>query len=124
MALAETGAARHTLPQEVRAAVPALLIARTFSSGASEIQLDRHWHQGYTTNRGLVLDGPGNTREIMKAWGVPDDPAGLNVLDIGSLNGAATCEASKRNARCVLALDALPTRETHVDKVIAQLRCK
>lgn len=83
--------------------------------------MDKHWHQGYITDRGLVLDGPSDTLAIMKACGVPDDLSGLHVLDIGSLNGAATCEAIRRNAASVVALDALPHSETHFDEVTRDL---
>lgn len=79
--------------------------------------MDRHWHQGYITDTGLVLDGPSDTLAIMNACGVPGDLSGLNVLDIGALNGAATCEAIKRNAKSVVALDALPPKATGFDEV-------
>jgi len=62
------------------------------------------WHQRFTID-GVSSPGYHDMDLLISSAEVPNDLAGLSVLDVGTTNGAAAFECEKRGAKEVVAVD-------------------
>jgi tRNA (mo5U34)-methyltransferase len=66
------------------------------------------WHQRWQLAPGVVTPGANDIGWLLNHAGLPNDLTGLDVLDIGTTNGAGAFEVERRGASRVVAVDIFP----------------
>ena len=70
------------------------------------------WHHRIEVAPGVWTPGLQDTATVLSQIGMPEDLAGMRVLDIGARDGFFSFEAERRGAREVIALDNEPPHHT------------
>ncbi len=83
---------------------------KTFKEWVREqVEKEGYWFHRIQLYPDLITPGWSDpTTEKMPYFGLPEDLTGMRVLDIGCADGYFSCEAERRGAREVVAIDSFP----------------
>lgn len=75
----------------------------------AQVDAESYWFHRIELSPDLVTPGWSNPKtEKLPFFGLPDDMAGMRVLDIGCAEGFFSFEAERRGAKEVIAIDSFP----------------
>jgi len=71
-----------------------------------------HWYHQFEFAPGVLTPGTRNSRDVLAQLNLPQNMAGMRVLDIGARDGFFSFECERRGATEVVPLDYIPAEQT------------